>query len=272
MLERIDENWTRLGKGKSSEVFRTRPGEVVKIFHSAVSEEMIEREMTAARLAGDLKLPTAAPLRRISVDTQPALVYPEIRGLSMSAAIRKRPLAAAALLDRMAALHRMIHSHAITQLRTVQSVLRTDIDYGPAPAALKSAAIAYLETLPDGCRLLHGDYHIDNIILQNGELVVLDWAKAAMGDPAADAVRSEMLMRFGAGPIDPVTNLWRDWAARRLMRAYRRQSDVTGDALARWRPVVALAWLRARPPVRDRAFLPYLNQALRSVNLPPFTP
>ena len=272
MLDRIDENWMRLGQGKSAEVFRTRPGEVVKIFHSAVSEEMIAREMSAARLAGDLNLPTAAPLRRISVDSRRALVYPEICGPSMSAAIRKTPFAAAALLGRMASLHRLIHSHAVTELRTLKSVLRTDIDYGPAPAPLKTAAIAYLETLPDGCRLLHGDYHIDNIILQQGDLFVLDWAKAAIGDPAADAVRSEMLMRFGAGPSDPVTNLWRDWAARRLMRAYRRQSGVTADALAQWRPVVALAWLRARPPVRNRAFLPYLNRALRKVNLPPFAP
>ena len=120
MLDRIDENWMRLGQGKSAEVFRTRPGEVVKIFHSAVSEEMIAREMIAARLAGDLNLPTAAPLRRISVDHRRALVYPEICGPSMSAAIRKTPFAAAALLGRMASLHRLIHSHAVTELRTVK--------------------------------------------------------------------------------------------------------------------------------------------------------
>ncbi|HWV13315.1 MAG TPA: aminoglycoside phosphotransferase family protein, partial [Sphingobium sp.] len=75
-------------------------------------------------------------------------------------------------------------------------------------------------------------------------------------------------MRFGEGPTDPITNIWRDWAARQLTHAYRQQSGIGSDQFTLWRPIVALAWLRARPPVRNAAFTRYLNKALRRAGLP----
>lgn len=264
-------DWLLLGRGKSSEVFRIDGGEVIKIFHPAVSEEMIDREMSAATLAASLGLPTAVPRARVEVDDKRALIYPEISGASIARTIRKRPLAAASLLREMADLLHMVHRQPASGLRTVKSVLQTDIDYGLAPDPLKHAATDYLARLPEGGQLLHGDFHIDNILVDDGKLVVLDWAKAAIGAPAADAVRSEMLMCFGEGPTDAITNVWRDWAAHQLGRAYRMQSSVTPDQLSLWRPVVALAWLRARPPVRNPAFIRYLNKALRGAGLPIFS-
>lgn len=261
-------DWLLLGRGKSSEVFRIGGGEVVKIYHPAVSEDMIEREKAAATLASSLSLPTAAPRARVEVEGKQALIYPEISGVSIARAIRAQPLSAASLLRDMAHVLHQVHSQSASGLRTVKSVLQTDIDYGPAPERLKSAAIDYLARLPEGGQLLHGDFHIDNILFSKCGLVILDWAKAAIGAPAADAVRSEMLMRFGEGPTDLITNIWRDWAAGQLGRAYRRQSGVLPDQLDLWRPIVALAWLRARPPVRKAAFTRYLNKALRDAGLP----
>ena len=260
-------DWLLLDRGQSSEVFHIGDGKVIKIFHPAVSEEMIERERAAATLADSLGLPTAAPRARVEVDDKRALIYPKIDGSSVARAIRKKPFSAASLLRDMARLFHKMHGRSASGLRTVKSVLKTDIEYGPAPDRLKRAATDYLARLPEGNQLLHGDFHIDNILVNDNGLVVLDWAKAAIGVPAADAVRSEMLMRFGEGPADPITNIWRDWAARELGLAYQRQSGVTPDQLSRWRPIVALAWLRARPAVRNAAFTRYLNNALRGAGL-----
>ncbi|WP_051209628.1 phosphotransferase family protein [Sphingobium quisquiliarum] len=272
MASRPKDDWVLLGKGKSSHVFRIGGGQIIKVFHAAVSEEMIQREMAAATLAAAHDLPTAAPARRTAVDGLPALIYPEVTGTPLAATIRKYPYRASALLGEMAELLAAIHDRRVSGLRTVNSVIETDINYGPAPAALKQAACAYLATLPLPDHLLHGDFHIDNIIIRDGRPVILDWAKAAIGHPAADMVRAEMLMRFGEGPADPVTALWRDWAAGRLGRAYRQHSGLHREQLSLWRPVVALAWLRARPSVRDRAFHAYLNRALARAGLPRFVP
>ncbi|PSO09715.1 MULTISPECIES: phosphotransferase [unclassified Sphingobium] len=134
---------------------------------------------------------------------------------------------------------------------------------------MQRAAIAYLDGLPDAAALTHGDFHLDNVMMPPQGMRVIDWSKAAAGHPAADAVQSEMLMRFGVGPTDWVTNLWRDWAARRMRRAYLAGSPVTPRDLDQWRAVVALAWLRACDAVRTPAFLRYLNRALRRCGIDP---
>ena len=126
-------DWLLLGRGKSSEVFNIGDGKVIKIFHPAVSEDMIERERRAATLASSLGLPTAAPHARVEVDDKRALIYPEIDGPSVAKTIRKKPFLAASLLRDMACLLHKIHGHSTSGLRTVKSVLQTDIQYGPAP-------------------------------------------------------------------------------------------------------------------------------------------
>ena len=99
-------------------------------------------------------------------------------------------------------------------------------------------------------------------------LKVIDWSKAAAGHPAADAVRSEMLMRFGDGPDDAITNIWRDWAARRLQRNHLDAMAFSAADMDIWRPVIALAWLRARQAGRNTAFRQYLNKAMIRVGMP----
>lgn len=265
----ISPDWMPIGKGISSEVFGLDGNRIAKLFRPEVSDEMIVREVHAATLAAARGVPTAAPTDQIVVAGRRTLIYPRITGRPMLSEMRRKPLSTARLLDGMAALHAEIHRHDVSGLRRVKSVLRTDILHGPAPPELQQRAVDYLATLNEGDALLHGDFHVENILVSGERLAVIDWAKASMGAPAADLVRAEMLMRFGEGPSDGITNWWRDWAARRLVRAY--SGDVTGAQLAAWRPVVALAWLRARPAVRNRAFHAYLNRALSAVRLPAMT-
>jgi len=39
---------------------------------------------------------------------------------------------------------------------------------------------------PRDLRLIHGDCHLENILVRNGEVTVVDWEHAAMADPALD--------------------------------------------------------------------------------------
>lgn len=228
---------------------------------------MIEREYRAAALAADRGVAVARPIERIDTEEGRAILYPEIAGATLLGFMRRKPLGAGAALGDMVRLHRSIHACKGKELRPLKAVLRTDIEYGPADQRLKAAAYAMLDGLPDGDRLLHGDFHPGNIIAAPEGLTAIDWSKAARGDVTPDMLRTEMLLRFGLGPEDPLTNIARDWAARRYVAAY---GAIAGDGLAhipQWRAVVALAWLRARGPVRTKAFDAYLRQSLAAVGL-----
>ncbi|SCW54205.1 Predicted kinase, aminoglycoside phosphotransferase (APT) family [Sphingobium faniae] len=252
-----------LARGASARLYALGEGEVVKLFHPAVSEEMIAREACASRLAAELGMSGVAAARRVRMEGARGLVYPRVEGVTLLKAMRLRPWRSGAMIDAMARLQAHMHGQPETEgVRNLKDVLRTDILHGPARDAIKEAALARLETMPDGGRLLHGDFHVENVMIARGDLKVIDWSKATLGDPAADAVRTEMLLRFGAGPQDRLTVLAREWAARRWRVAYLRESGMAAERLDRWRAVVAVAWLRARKPVRERAFRGYLYDAL----------
>lgn len=260
-----------LASGASARVCRVGEGRIIKIFHAAVSEEMIAREYAAATLAAEAGVPAARPLRRLETEEGRAILYPEVNGPTLMRHMRMRPLQSGSRLQEMAALHLRIHDCAAPGLRSLRQVLRTDILYGPAGRALQDAAVALLEELPEGGRLLHGDFHIRNVLLAPPGMVAIDWSKAARGAITPDLLRTEMLMRFGEGPQDWITNRARDWAARHYAASYRRLAPQGLDHVAGWRAVVALAWLRARAPVRRRAFLAYLNRSLEEAGLPAYS-
>jgi hypothetical protein len=259
----FDEMPPSIARGASAELFDLGDGRALKLFRDSVSDEMIAREIDASIHAGACAVPTAAAIARQYRNGRRGIVYPLLEGDTVMDWIRRNPMRAGWALDRMGAIHGAMHRVRGGALRPLKQVLATDITYGPAPIALQRAAIAYLDTLPDGDALTHGDFHLGNVMLTPQGMMVIDWSKAATGHPAADAVRSEMLMRFGVGPADWVTNLWRDWAAGRLQRSYLATSAVTPSDLEQWRPVVALAWLRARDAERTPAFMLYLKRALR---------
>lgn len=257
-----------IASGASAELFDIGDGQVIKLFRDSVSEEMIAREADASVHAGACGVPTAAAIGRRTWERRRGIVYPRLEGGTVMDWIRRNPMRAGWALDRIGEVHAAMHGASEGRvgggaLRSLKQVLATDIAYGPAPDVLQRAAIDYLDMLPEGDALTHGDFHLGNVMMTPQGMVVIDWSKAAAGHPAADAVRSEMLMRFGIGPTDWVTNLWRDWAAGRLRKSYMASGAVTARHMAQWRPVVALAWLRARDAGRTPAFMRYLDGALR---------
>ena len=257
-----------IARGASAELFDLGKGQVIKLFRESVSDEMIAREADASIQAAARGVPTAAAIARQTWGGRRGIVYPLLEGGTLMDWIRRNPMRAGWMLGQMGAIHGAMHRAGGGSLRSLKQVLATDIAYGPAPTGLQRTVIAYLDTLPEGDTLTHGDFHLGNVMMTPKGMMVIDWSKAAAGHPAADAVRSEMLMRFGVGPSDWVTNLWRDWAAGRLRKSYIASSEVTEQDLDQWRPVVALAWLRARDAGRTPAFLRYLDRALQRTGLP----
>jgi aminoglycoside phosphotransferase (APT) family kinase protein len=54
------------------------------------------------------------------------------------------------------------------------------------PGPLQSKTLAALETMPDGDRVCHGDFHPDNILLPSQGEIIIDWIDASRGNPLAD--------------------------------------------------------------------------------------
>jgi aminoglycoside phosphotransferase (APT) family kinase protein len=75
--------------------------------------------------------------------------------------------------------------------------------------------------------LLHGDYHPDNVRIKDSRLIVLDWDKIEIGDPAFDVGYAYHFIKFFSDPKNPNSA---EKLAERFITEYTRnfQGDISG--------------------------------------------
>lgn len=256
--------------GQSAEVFRLDGGRVLKLFHAGIDPAIVDREYELMQVIQATDLPVAQALDLRDAGGRQGIIYTRIEGPDLLAYLRERPWRWRWALKAMARLQQQIQAQDIPLLRSRKELLVEDVEAAPVGETLRTAAIERLDQLIEGDRLSHGDLHPANLIVTPQGLAVVDWSRAARAAWPADVVRSEMLMRFGPGQ----TGRWweeqvRDRAAAYYIKRYRALTGMEPEALAAWRPLVALAWTRHRLPARDDGFACYLADALVEAGLPP---
>src|SRR5262245_55479689 len=99
-------------------------------------------------------------------------------------------------LECMVRLHMRMHAHAAIQFASLNVRIAANI---PATRRLdprrKQELLDRIAEMPDGDRLCHGDFHPMNILGDPSQPIIIDWADARRGDPAADVCRSYLLMK-----------------------------------------------------------------------------
>jgi len=259
-----------IARGASAEVYRRDGGRVLKLFHAGIDPVTVSREYAIARTLEATGLPAPRALGRETIKGREGILYTQIEGRDLFAHIRGHPMRLAWAMQAMAEAQRDIHAQLAPALRSRKGSLAADIGASDINPALQRAAIDRLDLLHEGERLSHGDLHPENLIVTGEGLVVIDWSKAARAAPAADVVRTEMLLRFGPGPAShPWIDRARDLIAMDYVRRYRALTGMGREALTAWRALVALAWLRHRAPGRDADFARYLARAIAAAGLPP---
>ncbi len=110
--------------------------------------------------------------------------------------LQRRPWNAFRYGWRMADLQAMLHTRTIPAgLPSQQQRLEKDILHARALSApLRSKVLAALEKLPDGDRLCHGDFRPSNILMTDKGEFIIDWFRAARGNPLADLARTTNLV------------------------------------------------------------------------------
>ncbi|MCQ4079967.1 aminoglycoside phosphotransferase family protein [Streptomyces sp. RB6PN25] len=88
---------------------------------------------------------------------------------------------------------------------------------GVPDEALRVVAKELPELTPRPYRLLHGDLHRENLIVDRaGDLWTIDWELARIGDPVYDLATHLHLMRYPPDQEERMTELWREAVAAAL--------------------------------------------------------
>ena len=176
-----------IGQGANGEVYRIDPDTIVKVYYNPDALPDIHRERELARTAFVLGVPTAIPYDVVRVGEGYGSVFELLNATSFSKLIAADPDGLEGYVRQFVDLMKLIHSTtvkpgAMPQMRSVAldwaDFLR---DYLPEEKWQKLHDL--IAAVPEQLTMLHGDYHTKNVMLQNGEVILIDMDTLCTGHP-----------------------------------------------------------------------------------------
>ncbi len=189
-----------VGEGATSVVYRLDPDTIIKVFRPGVRYEMFANESKKARNAFVAGIPTAIAYDLVRVGDAYGTVYEMLNAKEL---IR-------VLVEDKAHIRDHIRQFAAF-LKEMHSIQVDPAEFTPMKAA-SSAALFYLEgkvttpeeteklrkifdSLPDRNTFIHGDCHPGNVMVQNGEMILIALSNGGSGHPVFDLMSMYLTCR-----------------------------------------------------------------------------
>ena len=179
-----------IGSGTNGEVYRVDQENIIKLFQKSAPFEDIERERNLARQALIEGIPTAISYSVVRADDRYGILFEMIDADSLSATLKGKPDEYDVYTDKYISLFRKIHSIKgdPDKFVNIKSIYHSAVDYCRdyySPEEL-SKLRDLVDSVPDTGTLIHGDYHPNNIMVQKGELILIDMGDMSLGHPIFD--------------------------------------------------------------------------------------
>ena len=199
-----------IGRGANGTVYRIDTDTVVKVYRDADCLPDVQRERELARKAFVLGIPTAIPYDVVRVGESYGSVFELLNSRSFSKLIAADPAGMDKYVDLYVDLMKKMHSTHVKpgdmpRMKEIALNWVTFLrEYLPADQAEK--LVALVEAVPERDTMLHGDYHTNNIVMQNDEVLIIDMDTLCVGHPIFEL--ASMYLGFVAfGELDPNVTL-----------------------------------------------------------------
>ncbi len=180
------EGCDEIGRGANGIVYRTDPETIVKVYRNKDALPEIKNERDIARKALILGIPTAISYDIVRVGDHFGSVFELLNATSISKTIAKDPSSMDDCVDRFASLLKTIHSIA-PEKDTFPSERDIVNGWGEfleeyLPKETYKKLMHLLTSIPEDNHLVHGDYHSNNVMIQNGETMLIDMDTLCQGN------------------------------------------------------------------------------------------
>ena len=177
-----------IGQGANGKIYRIGPDTIVKVFLNPDSLAEIKRERELARAAFVLGIPTAIPYDVVRIEGGG---YGSVFELLDAKSFAKLLISGDKSVDELAEMSidllKQIHS-TVVKHDTMPDMKAIALDWGdflkdylPEDAWKKLHEL--IDAVPEDDHMLHGDYHLKNVMLQNGECLLIDMDTLCHGHP-----------------------------------------------------------------------------------------
>ena len=178
-----------IGRGATATVYRMDDDTVVKVFNNRISLQMVLREREFARKAFLVGIPALITYDVVKINDCFGIVFEMAKGSVMSEKLNDDASDKAAVYKDYAGLLKAINN---TRMKKGEFPSAKDIYHGYVDAATyldeeqKKKLHKLIRAVPDRNTVLHGDFHANNVMYQDGEMVVIDMTDVSIGSPIFD--------------------------------------------------------------------------------------
>jgi hypothetical protein len=184
-----------IGQGVTAEVFEWGQNQVLKLYFEKYGGEVANREAELGRAVHDAGVPSPAVFETIDVDGRKGTVFQLVLGKTMLKHIEEEPWNIYYYAQQLAAAQFKIHRYSANSLPGQREKFAVKIKSSYKILGDRQKRILdYLDSLPDGVSVCHGDFHFNNIIVSGGEFIAIDWNGAYRGNPMGDVARTCLMM------------------------------------------------------------------------------
>lgn len=176
-----------IGQGANGKVYRIDADTIVKVYYDKDALPDIQRERELAKKAFVLGIPTAIPYDVVMVDDCYGSVFELLNATSFANILIKEPERFDEVIAMSVDLLKKIHSTELKpgdmpDMKAVALNWAAFLEEYLPPAAYEKLH-SLIEAVPDRNTMLHGDYHLKNVMLQGDEVLLIDMDTLCMGHP-----------------------------------------------------------------------------------------
>ncbi len=201
-----------IGKGSNGEVYRLDPDTIIKVYLNPDCLPDIHRERELARKAFVLGIPTAIPYDVVKVGDSYGSVFELLNAKSFTKILAADSSKLDEVVDMYVDLLKKIHSTEVQpgdmpDMKQVAIGWVRDIK-GVISDAKWEKLNSLVNAIPENHHMIHGDYHTKNVMVQNGEVLLIDMDTLSYGDPIFEfgsIFNAYKGFYFGKPPLDGVS-------------------------------------------------------------------
>ena len=176
-----------IAKGANGAVYRYDDETIVKTYYAKDALPEIKQERENARRAFVLGINTAIPYGIVRVDDGYGTVTELLNATSVTKLIRKSPDDLSEAVQYYVDMLKSIHATEVED-GEVPDMKEIALDWANfvsahIPEDQGKKLCSLIEAIPKQNTLLHGDYHTNNVMVQNGEPLLIDMDTLCMGHP-----------------------------------------------------------------------------------------
>lgn len=176
-----------IGVGSNGIVYRLDAETIVKTYRDPNALPEMHREREIARRAFILGIPTAIPYDIVRVDDKYGAVFELLNAMSISKLVARRMENIDHYMDIFVELLRQIHATEVrpgefADARAVAMGWAADLK-GVLPDDMQRKLAEMIAAVPQRHFMIHGDYHSNNVMIQDGEALLIDMDTISEGHP-----------------------------------------------------------------------------------------